>query len=597
MRFRFRNATLPLLLISYLALAACGGGDEGGSSGNGVNKDNRPPTITGSPPTQLMVGTAYTFTPTTQDLDGDTLVFSAEGLPSWLQIDAATGRIWGTPTQNDVGTSGDITLDAFDQEAHSELGPFRITVMSTDPTPVEENRPPTIEGTPGTTATVGRPYTFAPTAADPDDDELTFSITNRPSWATFTPSTGALTGTPPSGAQGTNDIVITVTDGTHTVSLAPFDLEVVTVAPPNRAPTISGTPRTTARVGVSYSFRPTASDADGDSLTFSIQNKPSWATFSTTTGRLAGTPTAGSVGTSARITISVTDQTETVSLPNFSIQVTAANQLPTISGTPNTSVTAGTAYAFQPTASDPEGATLTFSIQNKPSWATFSTTTGRLAGTPTTAQVGAYNGIIIGVTDGTNLVNLPTFNITVSGGGTVNQPPTISGTPLTSVLAGAAYSFQPTASDPEGATLTFSIQNKPSWATFSTTTGRLSGTPGLGDVLVNSNIVISVSDGTNTVSLAAFSLSVLQVTTGSVTLNWVAPTTNTDGSAIDLGGYRVEYGRSQGSLDQVVEVDNPGLTSYTIDNLTQGTWYFAVRAYSRAGNSSAASNVASKTIQ
>ncbi len=589
---RIRTATLPTILLGCLALAGCGGE----STSSEAQAGNNPPIITGTPPTQLMAGAAYNFTPVAQDPDGDTIIFSAENLPSWLQIDAATGHIWGTPTEAHVGMSPEITIDAFDSKAHSELAPFRINVLSAaPPPPVEENQPPTISGTPGTTATVGRTYTFAPTAEDPDNDTLTFSITNRPEWATFTASTGRLTGTPPTGATNVTGIVISVTDGSFTASLPAFNLTIVTEAPANRAPTISGTPRTSITAGTFYSFRPTASDLDGDTLTFSIQNKPTWANFSTTTGRLSGTPGASDAGTSAPITISVTDQVEVASLASFSILITAPNAPPTISGTPATQVNAGSAYNFQPTASDPEGATLTFSIQNKPSWATFSTTTGRLSGTPTTAQAGPYNGIVIGVSDGTTQVNLPSFNITVGSG--TNQPPTISGTPSLSVMVGSAYSFTPTASDPEGATLTFSIQNKPAWANFSTTTGRLSGTPALGDVLTYSNIVISVSDGTNSVSLPGFNLAVVQPVTGSVTLSWVAPTTNTDGSALDLAGYRVNYGRSQSSLDQTAQINNPGIVTYTIDNLAAGTCYFTVRAYSSTGTESTPSNVASKTIQ
>jgi hypothetical protein len=590
---RIRTVTLPTIFLVCLALAGCGG--ESSSSQDQVDR-NAPPIITGAPPTQLMAGTAYTFTPTAQDPDGDPLTFSAENLPGWLQIDQATGRIWGTPTQANVGMTGEITIEAFDQKAHSELPAFRINVMSEELPPVQENRPPTIGGTPGTTATVGKTYTFAPTADDPDDDALTFSITNRPSWATFTASTGALTGTPPVGASNVSGIVIRVSDGNFTTSLPSFNLQIVTEAPPNRAPTISGTPPASATAGTFYSFRPTASDPDGDTLSFAIQNKPTWANFSTTTGRLSGTPAASNAGTSARITISVTDQVETASLASFTIQVTAPNARPTISGTPATQVAAGASYNFLPTASDPEGATLTFSIQNKPSWATFSTTTGRLFGTPTAAQAGAYNGIIIGVSDGTTLVNLPTFNITV-GGGTTNQPPTISGSPTLSVTVGTAYAFTPTASDPEGATLSFSIQNKPAWATFNTATGRLSGTPALGDVLTYSNIIISVSDGTNSVSLPGFALAVVQVVTGSVTLTWVPPLTNTDGSALDLAGYRVSYGRSSTSLDQLVQIANPGVTTYMIDNLAQGAWFFSIRAYSNSGAQSDPSNVATKTIQ
>ena len=85
-----------------------------------------------------------------------------------------------------------------------------------------------------------------------------------------------------------------------------------------------------------------------------------------------------------------------------------------ISGTPPTSVTQGTAYSFQPTASDPDGNPLTFSITNRPSWATFSTTTGRLQGTPTASNVGTISNIAISVSDGQATAQLPAFAIVVS---------------------------------------------------------------------------------------------------------------------------------------------------------------------------------------
>ncbi|HEY5807776.1 MAG TPA: fibronectin type III domain-containing protein, partial [Povalibacter sp.] len=78
--------------------------------------------------------------------------------------------------------------------------------------------------------------------------------------------------------------------------------------------------------------------------------------------------------------------------------------------------------------------------------------------------------------------------------------------------------------------------------------------------------------------------------------SWVAPTENTDGTALTtLAGYRVLYGTSASALNQTVELANPSLTSYVVDQLAPGTWYFAVKAYTSAGES-AASNVASKTI-
>jgi len=296
--------------------------------------------------------------------------------------------------------------------------------------------------------------------------------------------------------------------------------------------------------------------------------------------------------------ITVSDGVSSVSLPAFNLQVVAsapANRAPTITGTPRTSVTADSSYTFTPVGSDADGNTLTYSIQNKPTWATFSASNGRLSGTPRAANVGTSARITITVTDGTASASLASFTIQVTA--PANRAPTISGTPGLSIIALLAYSFQPSASDADGNTLTFSIQNKPAWATFSTTTGALSGTPALTDIASFANIIISVSDGTAQASLPAFSLNVLQSATGSAQVSWTAPTTNTDGSTLaDLASYKVMYGRAADTLDQVAEVSNPGLTSYTVGNLSQGTWYFGVVAVNNAGVESDISNVASKTI-
>jgi predicted phage tail protein len=107
-----------------------------------------------------------------------------------------------------------------------------------------------------------------------------------------------------------------------------------------------------------------------------------------------------------------------------------------------------------------------------------------------------------------------------------------------------------------------------------------------------------VSDGQASTSLPAFSISVLQSATGRATVQWTAPTTNTDGSALtDLVGYRLAYGHTSDDLDQSVSVNDASTTNYTIENLTSGQWFFAVYAVNSLGFESDISNVASKTIQ
>ena len=363
----------------------------------------------------------------------------------------------------------------------------------------------------------------------------------------------------------------------------------------NQPPVISGTPAAIATAGTNYNFTPQASDPEGRILTFSVTGLPAWARFDSSTGTLSGIPTTANIGTSGTITIAVADRRSKVYLQGFTIAVQAAtttNTSPVISGTPGTTGAVGSAYSFQPTASDANGDSLGFSIANKPTWAGFSTTTGRLSGTPTTAAT--YSGIVISVSDGKTTTSLPAFTLTVSGA--ANRAPTISGSPVQTINVGGAYVFAPVATDADGDTLTFSIANKPAWATFSTATGRLSGTPAVANVGTYSGIAITVSDGKASTALTAFSIAVTQVATGSATLTWTAPTQNTDGtSIINLSGYRIYYGTSSSAMTQLVDISNASVSTYVLSNLSPATWYFAVKALAN-GVESDASNVASKVI-
>lgn len=276
---------------------------------------------------------------------------------------------------------------------------------------------------------------------------------------------------------------------------------------------------------------------------------------------------------------------------------------PTISGTPRTTFGVNSWYTFSPTARDPAvpSSSLRFSIVNKPSWAKFNVHTGRLEGA-TPASPGTWSNIRISVRSSTGTASLPAFSLAtyVPGSSTTNRAPVVSGTPSTSVVVGSAYSFRPTGSDPEGRTLTWSIANRPVWATFSTSSGALTGTPSSSHVGTYSNIVISASDGTNRTSLPAFSIAVNSSGTGagSATLSWTPPTTNTNGTTLtNLAGYRIYYGTSPSNLTRTVQLTNAGLTRYVISDLTAATWYFSIRAYTSTGAESSNSNTVSKVIR
>jgi hypothetical protein len=278
---------------------------------------------------------------------------------------------------------------------------------------------------------------------------------------------------------------------------------------------------------------------------------------------------------------------------------TAADGL-SISGSPPQSVTVGQTYSFTPTSVNPRKRYFSFGIVGKPRWLTFNPTTGSLSGTPTAADVGTSPAnILIWVEDGVDNAYLyPYFRIKVVA--STSDKPSISGTPPTSVKAGAPYSFQPTASGPAGMSLSFSVQNKPAWANFSIATGQLTGTPSSTQAGSYSNIVVSVSDGQASSALAPFTISVAGTTstTGSATLSWVPPTQNTNGSALtNFAGMILYYGTTPASLTQSVKLASTSQTSYTIGNLTAGTWYFGGVAYTNTGVQSAMSPVVSMSVQ
>lgn len=183
--------------------------------------------------------------------------------------------------------------------------------------------------------------------------------------------------------------------------------------------------------------------------------------------------------------------------------------------------------------------------------------------------------------------------------GGANAAPTILGQPGSSAVVGQSYSFQPAASDPNGDTLSFSVVNLPAWATFNTVTGRISGMPSSADIASYSGIIVRVTDGTTTASLGPFTIvvSATGAAGNSVTLSWTPPTQNSDGSSLgDLAGYRILYGQEPDDLTHAVSLENPSLDRYVVENLSSGTWYFAVVSVNSLGTISSLSNFASKTI-
>jgi hypothetical protein len=263
------------------------------------------------------------------------------------------------------------------------------------------------------------------------------------------------------------------------------------------------------------------------------------------------------------------------------------NAAPFIWGEPASISLVGDWYSFKPEASDNDGDALEFSVANKPDWAEFDSLSGTLQGIPRAADIGLAGNIVISVTDRNSIVSLPSFAIVVrqvqvaddDGEDSIaeSSPPVIYGEPNKSAVVGSVYSFHPDAEDEDGDDLSFSIVNKPSWASFDATTGALEGRPAEKDLGTTDPIEVSVSDGGSIAALDGFTITVEQAGPVSFTIAWQPPSENEDGTPLtDLAGYRIYYGTSSGNYSEEVRLDSPGLTSYVVDNLAPGTYFLVM---------------------
>ena len=184
--------------------------------------------------------------------------------------------------------------------------------------------------------------------------------------------------------------------------------------PTNQTPIITSTPIITATVGAAYTYNVTATDPDGNTLTFSLTIIPPGMTINSSTGLISWTPTAAG---DYDVIVKVSDNGSPVKsiTQSFTIHVgqpSPANQPPIITSTAITTATVGQAYSYDVEATDPDGDTLTYFLVG-PAGMTIDFLTGLITWTPTTS--GNYN-VIVSVSDGA-LFDTQSFTIIVQGSG------------------------------------------------------------------------------------------------------------------------------------------------------------------------------------
>ena len=423
-------------------------------------------------------------------VDASTVTVITAPTNGTASMDATTGSITYTPGANFNG-SDSLTYTVQDNDGGtSAAATVTITVNAVNDMPLANNDSAT------TDEDVAINIDLATNDSDLDGslDFTSLAIVSAPSQGNVTDNAdGTVTYTPNANVNGSDSFTYTLADNeggaSNTATVT------VTINAINDAPVLTGTASAMVDEDGSYSFTPMISDNDnGDSLTFSVENLPSWATFDPATGAINGIPTNDNVGVARDIIVSVNDGATTTALPAFSI---------TVANTNDATEPAADSYALD------EGALLqadaaTGVLANDVDVDSGDTLTATLVASPTNSSNFTLNAdgsfsyrhnggetradsFTYTVSDGTVTSSPIAVNLAVAA---VNDPPRFITTAPSSVVQGSSVNYSVGVRDPDSVT-ELSLEQAPSWLTLEN--NRLVGTAPF-DTLGDVEIVLSIAD-------------------------------------------------------------------------------------------------------
>ncbi len=526
-----------------------------------VNNINQAPVLASIGSQTFDEGQNLNFGVSGSDADGDSLILSAENIPTNA-----------TFTDNFDGTGTfDFTPD------FSQAGVYNVTFIATDGaladteivaiTVNDVNRAPTLASIGSQSVDEGQNLNFGVSGSDADGDSLILSAENIPTNATFTDNfdgTGTFDFNPDFTQAGVYNVAFIASDG----ALADTEIVAITVNDVNQAPTLANIGSQTVDEGQNLNFGVSSSDPDGDSLIFSAENVPANATFTDNfdgTGTFDFTPDFSQAGV-YNVTFIATDgalaDTEIVA-----ITVNDVNQAPVLASIGSKSVDEGQNLNFGVSASDVDNDSLVLTAENVPANATFTDNfdgTGTFDFNPDFTQAGVYNVSFI-VSDG-ELADTEIVAITVND---VNQGPVLAAIGSKTVDEGQNLNFGISASDFDNDSLILSAENVPTNATFTDNfdgTGTFDFSPDFTQAGIY-NVTFIVSDG------ALVDTEIVAITVNDVN---VAPELASIGSKTVDEGQTLNFGVSASDLDNdslILSAENIPVNATFTDNF-DGTGTF-----------------------
>jgi|694.fasta_scaffold16546_2 RHS repeat-associated protein len=339
--------------------------------------------------------------------------------------------------------------------------------------------------------TINNDYFYLAQAIDPDNDLLTYSIIESPTGATINSQTGKIHWKP--NQSGDYTFKIAVDDGRGGYSIQEYIVK-VQLGTANTAPSIASLAPINAFVDRPYNYLVTASDTEGDTLSFYLQEAPEGLSIDINSGKITWTPNNLQIGEHL-VKVRVLDRRGAEAIQSFLINVTPdlANRSPVIQSTPLLEIKEGELYSYQINATDADADSLTFDLPIKPEGMSIDSTTGLIVWNPKSNQYGNQN-VIVRVRDGHQGTTLQTFTINVIS---LNKAPLFTSLVPDNAQAqsGKTFQFQATAIDADNDTLTYSFANNtPNGITIDSTTGLVTWTPD--DTQLGANqFTVKVADG------------------------------------------------------------------------------------------------------